>query len=334
MESKTQNHLSPAQIEALVARHFDYHGPIETTELTGGMMNAIYRLSFGGREMVLKVGARPDEPLLLSYEHGLTRTEALSLREYGAAGVPVPALLAEDFQHDITGSDCLFLSVAPGQPVSALLPGMDEAQKDHMRFQMGRALALMHRVRGEKFGYAHPTAEFESWPKAFFGMFNTLLDDLEARGADVPIPALRNYLVQEIFWLTEVTTPVLVNFDLWEANMFALPGADGQWELSAVLDFERGFFGDPAADFVALNRLYFDIDEAPALLAGYRSVDPSFAVTGPMRRRMRLYRLYLALVITGELPRYDAETAAGMGYIANLFIDQILSGEPVQLPKF
>ena len=101
MESKTKTVLTQEQIAALVAKHFGWTGPIDTQELTEGMMNAIYRLQFDGRDMVLKVGVNDAEPVLLTYEHGLTRTEAHSFRVYAKAGLPVPEIYAEDFSREI-----------------------------------------------------------------------------------------------------------------------------------------------------------------------------------------------------------------------------------------
>ncbi len=331
MESKTKHNLTEQQIAALVAKHFDYTGPIEISELSEGMMNAIYRLRFDGRDMVLKVGVNDTEPLLLSYEHGMTHTEVLSFREYGKAGLPVPEILAEDFSRECIDGDCFFMSLAKGQVLSGLLPDMSEEEKDQIRYEMGRALAIIHRTRGEKFGYAHPTPQYDSWGEAFTAQVELLLSDLAVRGLEVPADQVRSFVAEHRALLDQVTEPVLVNFDLWEANVFVVQN-DGRWQISSVLDFERGFYGDPMADFAALTSLYRSPEDHPAVLAGYRSIDPTFVVTEDMRTRLRLYRMYLGLVVTGEVPRYNEQEGQMMGGLARFLLSAALEGKPFAIP--
>lgn len=323
MESKTKHQLSPSQISALVAKHFGYRGSIEIQELTEGMMNAIYRLKFDGRDMVLKVGVNDAEPLLLSYEHGMTYTEVLSYREYRKVGLPVPEILAEDFSRELIHGDCFFMSIAQGQVLSGLLPNMSETEKSQIRREMGRALAIIHRTRGKKFGYAHPEPQYSRWSEAFTAQVETLLQDLETRGLDAPCAEVRAFVSGQRSLLDQVTEPVLVNFDLWEANVFVAKESDG-WKIRSVLDFERGFYGDPVADFAALTSLYRNPEDDPDVLAGYRSIDPDFVVTEDMRTRLRLYRMYLGLVIIGECPRYTAEDAKMMAGLAQFMLRSAL----------
>jgi len=326
MESKTKTVLTREQISALVAKHFGWTGPIEMQELTEGMMNAIYRLQFDGRDMVLKVGVNDAEPVLLTYEHGLTRTEAHSFRVYAKAGLPVPEIYAEDFSREIIDSDCFFMAIAEGTVGSSLSHTMSEDELDQLRYEMGRAIAIIHRTRGEHFGYYHLNHRYDNWPDAFTAMTELQLHDIEARGLKAPVAAVRAKLAASRELLAQVTEPVLVNFDLWEANVF-LTKQDERWRISSVLDFERGFYGDPIADLCALTHLYRFPEDNAAFLEGYRSIDPAFVITDDMRARLKLYRMYLGLVVTGEVPRYNEQDGQMMQGLAHFLLDQALNNE-------
>jgi aminoglycoside phosphotransferase (APT) family kinase protein len=104
--------------------------------------------------------------------------------------------------------------------------------------------------------------------------------------------------------LDEVTTPVLVHFDLWQGNIFVDPAES---RVVGIIDPERAFWGDPLADFVSLA-LLDDIEKDRDFLAGCRTVsqksDGRAEFTDSARRRLALYRSYLHLImLTETVPR-------------------------------
>ncbi|GAA5022331.1 hypothetical protein GCM10025734_78440 [Kitasatospora paranensis] len=77
-------------------------------------------------------------------------------------------------------------------------------------------------------------------------------------------------------------------------------GAEGTGpRIVGQIDGERAFFGDPLAELVGLDPLGAAEDD-PDLLAGYRTVDPAFAVDDTARVRLALYRIHLALIMRVE----------------------------------
>jgi fructosamine-3-kinase len=97
--------------------------------------------------------------------------------------------------------------------------------------------------------------------------------------------------------LDEVTTPVLVHFDLWDGNIL-VDRVDGRATVTGLIDGERAFWGDPVAEFVSLALLR-DIEQDAAFLAGYRET-AQVEFDDRTRRRLSLYRCYLYLIMLVE----------------------------------
>jgi aminoglycoside phosphotransferase (APT) family kinase protein len=99
-----------------------------------------------------------------------------------------------------------------------------------------------------------------------------------------------------------VTTPVLVHFDLWDGNILVESSSAGR-RISALIDAERAFWGDPLAEFVSLA-LFADIEQDTAFLRGYRAAGGMVTFDFAARRRLSLYRAYLYLIMWVEaVPR-------------------------------
>jgi fructosamine-3-kinase len=131
-------------------------------------------------------------------------------------------------------------------------------------------------------------------------MVDAVFADAERFAVELPRPAarIRDAVHAGADVLDEVRTPVLVHFDLWDGNILLGPAA-GSLEISGVVDAERAFWGDPAADFVSLA-LFGDIELDPAFLTGYRAAGGQVEFGQPLRQRLRLYRIYLYLIMAVE----------------------------------
>jgi aminoglycoside phosphotransferase (APT) family kinase protein len=126
-----------------------------------------------------------------------------------------------------------------------------------------------------------------------------LADAVEYR-RELPAPAasIGRLFDRHADLLDEVTTPVLVHFDLWDGNIFVLPAAgtdrDG-YAIEGIIDGERAFYGDPIAELVSLA-LFADPADLPGLLPAYLGRP----LTDRERIRLRLYTAYLYLIMATE----------------------------------
>ncbi|MFF1408943.1 phosphotransferase family protein [Streptomyces sp. NPDC058289] len=290
-------------------------------ELAGGTFNSVHLLTLdrgaGTESAVLKVAPPAGTPLM-TYEHALMRTEAEFYRRASAVpALPVPGVVATGFGRSAIDGDYLLMTHLEGEPWERLRPGIGAEDQARLRTDLGRLVRGLHRLRGSAFGYpyAHPPAgAAASWRTAFEGMLADVCADARRFRPALPVD------LDEVLALVrargrlldQVTDPSLVHFDLWEGNIL-LAERDGRLEITGILDGERSFWGDPLADLVS-TALFDDITRDPAFLAGYRPAP----LTPDERRRIAMYRAYLALIVLIEgVPRgYDPQARAPLTTLA------------------
>ncbi|WP_141978023.1 phosphotransferase family protein [Saccharothrix saharensis] len=286
VDSLTKRRLPEAELDALVRRVLGV--PLAAhVELTEGMFNTAYRLTAAdGRETVLKVAPPPDVPLL-TYERDLMRTEALAFELMAAHGLPVPQVLLHE-------DGLLLMTALLGEPWSSARARLTDAEHAALRRELGVVVRDLHRITGDVFGYVQgPNGA--TWREAFTAMVDAALADADRFG--VELPDVRPAFEARAHLLDEVAEPVLVHFDLWEANIFLAGGPDGQYRIEGIIDPERAMFGDPLAE-IATVALFADLDDD--FKAGYGVT----AFSEAELTRIALYRAYLCLVMIVEgVPR-------------------------------
>lgn len=280
VESASKRRLGVGELDAVVREALGV-GLAAHVELTEGMFNTAYRLTTeDGRESVLKVAPPAGVPVM-TYERDLMRTEALAFSLMAGRGLPVPSVL-------LATDDLLLMTALRGTPWNAA--ALSESSRRSLRRELGGIVRELHAITGDVFGYPQgPNGS--TWRSAFLAMVDAVLAD--ARRFGVELPDVRPAFAARAHLLDEVTSPVLVHFDLWEANIFV---ADGRIE--GIIDPERAMFGDPLAE-LATVALFADVDAD--FLAGYGRAEP---FTPAEETRIALYRAYLCLIMIVEgVPR-------------------------------
>jgi aminoglycoside phosphotransferase (APT) family kinase protein len=313
MRSPTQPELTPDGVTAMARTAFDADTAVaECAELSGGGFAAVWRVRLSdGRDVVLKVGPSPEVPLL-TYEHGMIACEAAYFRLVGdqAPGVPVPRVLHH-------GDGWLFTTHLPGRPLTA------DRDADHglVREQLGAALARVHTVTGTHFGYPGPRPQAATWRAAFAAMVEAMLADAVTWDVALPVPAdrIREVVADSAAELDEIDRPALVHFDLWDGNVLAVQG-----RLTGLVDGERYLYGDPLVDFVS-PLLLRRVEEEPdhPFVRGYAAEAGAPVVfDAAARRRLALYRLYLYLLMTVEVPSRGIDDPWRHTGLADLLADE------------
>ncbi|GAA0807491.1 phosphotransferase family protein [Spirilliplanes yamanashiensis] len=300
MRSPTQRALTPTDLTGyLRAALGDAAGIEAAAELGGGGFAAVWGLRLtDGRDVVLKVGPPPGVHLL-RYEAGIAAAEARYFRLVAdrVPGVPVPEVLA-------AGDDWLLTRRLPGRPLSELADPSDTATA---RFELGAALARLHTVTGDRFGYtgAGRTAA-DTWPAAFAAIIDDLLADAETWRVRLPVPdaLIRATVARHAPVLAAVDRPALLHVDLWDGNVLTEHG-----RLTGLVDGERHLYGDPLLDLVS-PALFRRIEDEPGhpLLRGYASAGAPLRLD---RRRLALYRTHLYLLMLVEMPSRGITTDRG-----------------------
>jgi aminoglycoside phosphotransferase (APT) family kinase protein len=279
----------------------------DVTRLEGGTFNDVSRITLAdGRRLILKVPPPPGVPVL-AYERGILRAEVL-FYELAAPNPRLPAVIHAGFGHQDGGPDFLLMTELPGQPWPAVAGQISERDRQRLRRELGRIVAGLHAMTGTEFGYpAQPLSA--SWRTAFGGMLDTILTEADLYDVTLPLPTgeIRQRAAKHEGALDQVTTPVLVHFDLWDGNI--LVDLDGEApRIGGLIDAERAFWGDPLADFVSLA-LLGDIHRDQAFLDGYREAGGPGRLDASSSVRLALYRAYLYLIMLVEAAprRYDEQ---------------------------
>ncbi|MFE9429085.1 phosphotransferase family protein [Kitasatospora sp. NPDC006697] len=291
VESLSKRRLDAAALDALLHCSLGQGGRLER-ELTGGTFNTAYRVRlFDGRSVLVKIAPPADVPVL-RYERGILGTEAAVYRLLDSAAgarVPTPRLLC-------AGVDHLVLSWLDGSPWDQTQPHRPEL----LRRELGQLAALINAIPSPdgSFGYPAPESSLQAddWPAAFSLMTAALLTDAERFGAELGAPTkeFTALVAASQERLAEVAEPRLVHFDLWPGNVFH----DGT-RITGLIDHERAFFGDPAAELVSLE-FGGAAGEDSEVVAGYREAGGELESTPGLAHRLALYRVYLGLILIIE----------------------------------
>ncbi|MFG1666178.1 phosphotransferase family protein [Streptomyces sp. Y7] len=301
MQSLTKRHLSPGDLDALLLGSLGIGCRLEA-ELTDGWFNTAYRVLLDdGRPAVVKVAPLPDAEVL-RYERGILATEAMVYRRIArlpGGGVPTPELLH-------AGEEFLAVSVLDGTPWDKAGDRLPAPIQRALRRELGAVAARLHTLASEDGRFGYPAAESAlsapDWRTAFTAMVDALLDDAERWGAPLGVPPadIRTLVAEGADALDEVTEPRLVHSDLWPGNIFIDAGAGGRRpRVTGLIDHERAFWGDPAAELVSLA---YGGPTGPDsdLVAGYTEAGGTLDFTPALRHRLALYHLYLGLLLVVE----------------------------------
>ena len=306
MTSPTQQTLRPDVVAALVRSTLDV--PVEScTDLAGGGFASVWRVSLAtGGVVVVKVGPHPDVPLL-GYESAMIRAEAEYLQRLEASAEPVPAPRVLRYgEGGLVAGEWLATTWLPGTPLPELTrrqPGFDDAS---VRHDLGGAVAAIHRITGERYGYTGDRPQGMTWPDAFSAIMEGLLQDAATWRVELPSPPdrVRAEVDRAAGVLAAVRRPALLHFDLWDGNVLVAPDGDGPARLTGLVDGERFLYGDELMDFVS-PVLMRRIDEEPdhPFLQGYAAASGApVEFDRSARHRLALYRLHLYLLMLVEMP--------------------------------
>jgi aminoglycoside phosphotransferase (APT) family kinase protein len=338
MTSPTQRSLDIEDVHALVRASFGQQaGVIDSADLSGGGFAAVCRVRLAdGQTVVLKV-APPRGVRVLRYEQDLVAAEAQYFRLVRgcADSVPVPEVLHHGSDPTVLDGDWLFTSYLPGVALPELRAADSTVDDAAVRRDLGRAVARLHALRGARYGYPGARPHGDSWCEAFGSMVDALLSD--AVDWHVSLPAapsrIRELVAGNAQSLAAVEQPALLHFDLWDGNVLAAPDPTGTLRLTGLVDGERYLFGDPLMDLVS-PVLFRKIEEEPGhpFLVGYAEASgTSIRFDTAVRRRLALYRMYLYLLMTVEMPSRGMTPQAQPE--RHRLLRRLLSGELAELGR-
>ncbi len=307
MKSVTKAKVSKEQIEAMADRQFGL-----TVKNYRELNDGYYNISFlvvleDGREVVLKI-APPADVDILTYEMDIMKSEVLFYElTYQHTDMPVPHIYGYDDSCELIPQPYYFMTKLEGVPLNHIDP-ITEAMRKDIYINLAQNLAKLHQIKGERYGYRTMSEACEG--KDCLG---ALLVSVEAvytdgvkkdTGLPIPIEDIRHLLGQTQLAFDEIKMPCLVHYDLWDGNVFV---TKEPFEVSGYIDFERGFYGDPAADFCQAMG-YINLSESQWFFDAYNqyAIEP-IQYNNKLLVRMLSYRLYLFMIMHVECFYRDVE---------------------------
>ena len=280
--------LDAAQAETILRVVFPAAAVTEVAARTGGRLSAVYevRCADPAHTVIFKI-----------YSEQWRWKQSKEVRVYellaSRTGWPVPAVLHHSPDGGPGGRAITILSLLPGRPLSEASEEVGAAQVPELYRQMGAALADVHRISQEAYGYLvtkilDPLPDNGSYMRH---QFAKKLKEFEELGGDQDLHAAVTRRVERgAGFFDNCEHAVLCHNDLHEGNVLVSPGSGG-WKITGLIDVENAIAADPLMDLAKtdLYSLGRGEPETKALLEGYGTLPEDAA------QRLDLYRLYHAI---------------------------------------
>ena len=246
-------------------------GGCSVSTIGAGHYNDSYYINSEKGRFVLRIAPLDSVPKLF-YEVDMMKSEVTIhrlVKEH--TDIPVAEIIHHDFSRQIIDRDYLIMEYIEGEP------GWFDEQK------LGRYVKQLHSIKGDCFGYperAAPTGE--NWPDIFHTYVRLIFDDCLSCGV-IDKSEYESFLsiYEQHRDVISNVEPCLLHLDLWHQNILTVDG-----KITAILDFDRGLFGDPELEFAVLDTYGYS---SPGFFEGYGSERPADTNA---QIRQRLYIVY------------------------------------------
>ncbi|MFB7677656.1 phosphotransferase family protein [Kitasatospora purpeofusca] len=287
MPQPDQSPPGTAWAEPLLREVFPEAEVVEVLPRTGGQLSTVYELrcTDPAHSAILKVYA-PEWAWKQAKEVHVYRLLA------GLDTLPVPRVLHHTPDGAPGGRAVTILSLLSGLPLSEASKDLDASQIPSYYRQMGAALATIHQIGQDAYGYVtdrilDPRPDNGTYMRH---QFAKKLAEFKTLGGDDRLhDAVARRIERDGSLFDNCRAAVLCHNDLHEGNVLVAPGAVAR--VTGIIDVENAIAADPLidlakTDYYALGR---GEPERQALLEGYGPLPPDAA------ERLDLYRLYHAL---------------------------------------
>ncbi len=308
--SKTKYNATEAEIKELFSFH-KIGNVIDITALGCGEFNAAYKVTCdNGNSYALKI-APPESAKILIYENNMMKSEVFWYSQmHEKTDILCPEIYVSDFSKKILKSNFFIMELMPGKLIWEA--GITEKDYEDIQKQKISMLTKIHRIANDGFGYIQTGLE-PSWYEALKKMALNLVNDCKALGHDTPDGEKFVSLIDKHEKILRAVPCRMVNFDFWDSNILY----NTETKKICWIDPERGFWGDPVADFIT----FAPGQKAPLSAKQYvldaynESADEKIFLTEETEIRYELAVCYLALI--EEVEKYVRYEPDNPTYIRN-----------------
>ena len=243
----TKNKQSEKMIESMVRKAFGCKNILSIKELTEGMCNAAYMITFAdGDRSVLKIAPENNEGLT-SNEINIMEAEVSAMQIVKESNVVKTAdVLFYDFSKELCSGNYFFMEALDGSSFASVREQLSEEDNKKIYYEIGKIQRRMTNIKGERFGLLGDAVHrFDCLYDFVFYLISNILKDAQRKCIDLGVSAkevlslLSSY--RSVF--DSVQIPTLVHWDMWEGNVFVKDK-----EVSGVIDWERALWGEAFMD--------------------------------------------------------------------------------------
>jgi aminoglycoside phosphotransferase (APT) family kinase protein len=238
------------QMQAMCERAFGPRPPITSIrEQGGGQFNNTYLVHMADHDPIILRVAPPPERCQFWHEKFLMRRE-LSIQPFLAPIAPLlPRVIMADFTHQLIDRDYMFETCMPGEPWLSISKDLAPGERDELWRQFGRLVKTISSVQGEAFGLIDYGPQFFTWSLTIIDWLDRTIADAQSYNLDTMLlQTLLSIVYNNRALLDEITRPRLLHGDLWSFNLL-VEQREKRPQIVAVLDADRGSWGDPMADW-------------------------------------------------------------------------------------
>jgi aminoglycoside phosphotransferase (APT) family kinase protein len=221
-------------------------------------------LAAGDNSTVFEVRSRDERSLVIkTYSEDLHWKMRKELFAYGLLeptrdAVPLASILAADDSKRSLDRNYLVMTKLDGERLFSVIDDLDPDELDVIDRETGAALAAMHSVRLDGFGYLGQDGvgrPYNTNRDYMTAQFAKKVPRFEALGGDPLIArAVGRYVDERVHLFDACSDAVFCHDDCHEGNILVSERSDG-WHVTGILDLENAVAADPLLD-VAKTEAY------------------------------------------------------------------------------
>jgi len=264
-------------------------------QTAAGLYNDSYIVTTKDNQYVLRI-APPDDTPQLFYEKHMMHSEPNMhslLRQH--TSIPAPAVCGHDFSRRIIDRDYIIMQFLPGRAGN-----YDDRE-------LGQYVAQLHSLTGSVYGYPDRDAPTgREWPALFLKYAAMIFADcLQCGVLDKEEHDWFLQIFKDHQQAIKPVKPSLLHLDLWSQNILTDKG-----HITAILDFDRGLYGDPELEFAVLESYGA---ATPGFFSGYGQKRPD---SGPAQTRRILYLVYELIKYAFIRTARGGSRSTGRGHVS------------------
>lgn len=293
----TKNTQSNENIKRMVAHAFPEKELVSYEELTEGLCNVAYLITFSdGTKSILKIAAADNQGYLTN-EVNLMDAEVKAM-ELARGNIPakVAKVVLFDEEKQLCTGKYFFMEYIEGDNYFSMQDSYSEEERAQISFQLGQIVKQMSAITGEAFGQLGDEVHcFSSQYELTRHMLSNVIGDADRKSVEYFISGeeLLRMLERDRDIFTEVKKPSLVHYDLWEGNVFVKDK-----KVVGIIDWERALWGEPL-----MEDRFRRHTRNEAFLKGYGQEN----FTNAQMRRIYWYDilLFLTMMTEGQYREYE-----------------------------